>query len=55
MVKIRLSRKAIADLDGIWDYTSQTLSEEYIYAIGCNWSLLYSFTSILMWFTLHEV
>ena len=28
MVKIRLSRKAIADLDGIWGYTAQTWSEE---------------------------
>ena len=28
MAKIRLSRKAIADLDGIWDYTVQTWSEE---------------------------
>jgi toxin ParE1/3/4 len=28
MAKIRLSRKAIADLDGIWDYTAQTWSEE---------------------------
>ena len=28
MVKIRLSRKAIADLDGIWDYTAQSWSEE---------------------------
>ena len=28
MTKIRLSRKAIADLDGIWDYTAQTWSEE---------------------------
>ena len=28
MAKIKLSRKAIADLDGIWDYTAQTWSEE---------------------------
>ena len=28
MTKIRLSGKAIADLDGIWDYTAQTWSEE---------------------------
>ena len=28
MAKIRLSRKAIADLDGIWDYTVETWSEE---------------------------
>ena len=28
MAKIRLSRKAITDLDGIWDYTAQTWSEE---------------------------
>ena len=28
MTKIRLSRKAIADLDGIWDYTVETWSEE---------------------------
>ena len=28
MAKIRLSRKAIADLDGIWDDTAQTWSEE---------------------------
>ena len=28
MAKIRLSRKAIADLDGIWDYTAQSWSEE---------------------------
>ena len=28
MAKIRLSRKAIADLDGIWDYTAQTWSED---------------------------
>ena len=28
MAKIRLSRKAIADLDSIWDYTAQTWSEE---------------------------
>ena len=28
MAKIRLSRKAIADLDGIWGYTAQTWSEE---------------------------
>jgi toxin ParE1/3/4 len=28
MAKIRLSRKAIADLDGIWVYTAQTWSEE---------------------------
>lgn len=28
MTKIRLSRKAIADLDGIWDYTAQTWSED---------------------------
>ena len=28
MAKIRLSRKAIADLDCIWDYTAQTWSEE---------------------------
>ena len=28
MAKIRLSRKAIADLDGIWDYTVEAWSEE---------------------------
>ena len=28
MAKIRLSRKAIADLDGIWDYTAQTWSQD---------------------------
>jgi len=28
MAKIRLSRKAIADLDGIWEYTVQTWSED---------------------------
>jgi len=28
MAKIRLSRKAIADLDCIWDYTAQSWSEE---------------------------
>ena len=28
MTKIRLSRKAIADLDSIWDYTVATWSEE---------------------------
>ena len=28
MTKIRLSRKAIADLDGIWDYTVETWSED---------------------------
>ena len=28
MAKIRLSRKAISDLDGIWDYTVETWSEE---------------------------
>ena len=28
MAKIRLSRKAIAELDGIWDYNAQTWSEE---------------------------
>ena len=28
MAKIRLSRKAIADLDGIWAYTVETWSEE---------------------------
>ena len=28
MAKIRLSRKAITDLDGIWEYTVQTWSEE---------------------------
>ena len=28
MAKIRLSRKAFADLDGIWDYTVETWSEE---------------------------
>ena len=28
MAKIRLSRKAIADLDGIWKYTVQTWSED---------------------------
>ena len=28
MAKIRLSRKAIADLEGIWDYTVETWSEE---------------------------
>ena len=28
MAKIRLSRKAIADLDSIWDYTVETWSEE---------------------------
>ena len=28
MAEIRLSRKAIADLDGIWDYTVETWSED---------------------------
>ena len=28
MAKISLSRKAIADFDGIWDYTVETWSEE---------------------------
>ena len=28
MAKIRLSRKAIADLDSIWDYTVETWSED---------------------------
>lgn len=28
MAKIRLSKKAIADLDCIWDYTVETWSEE---------------------------
>ena len=28
MAKIGLSRKAISDLDGIWDYTVETWSEE---------------------------
>ena len=28
MAKIRLSRKAIADLDGIWGYTAQTWSQD---------------------------
>lgn len=28
MAKIRLSRKAISDLDGVWDYTVETWSEE---------------------------
>ena len=28
MAKIRLSRKAIADLDGIWVYTVETWSED---------------------------
>jgi toxin ParE1/3/4 len=28
MAKIRLSRKAIADLDSIWNYTAQSWSEE---------------------------
>lgn len=28
MAKIRLSKKAIADLDCIWDYTVETRSEE---------------------------
>lgn len=28
MAKIRLSRKAISDLDGIWDYTIETWSED---------------------------
>ena len=28
MVKIRLSKKAIADLDGIWEYTVETWSED---------------------------
>ena len=28
MAKIRLSRKAIADLDCIWDYSAQSWSEE---------------------------
>ena len=28
MSKIRLSRKAISDLDGIWDYTVETWSED---------------------------
>ena len=45
MAKIRLSRKAIADLDGIGDYTAQTWSEEFFTL----------FTSVLMKFSLHEV
>lgn len=28
MVKYRISRKAIADLDGIWEYTVENWSEE---------------------------
>ena len=28
MAKIQLSRKAIADIDGIWEYTVQTWSED---------------------------
>ena len=28
MAKIRLSRKAISDLDGIWDYTVETWSKD---------------------------
>ena len=28
MAKIRLSRKAIADLDSIWDYTVETWTED---------------------------
>ena len=28
MARIRLSRKAIADLNGIWDYTVETWSED---------------------------
>lgn len=28
MAKIRFSRKTIADLDGIWDYTAETWSED---------------------------
>lgn len=28
MAKFEISRKAIADLEGIWDYTVQTWSEE---------------------------
>ncbi|MBO7585159.1 MAG: type II toxin-antitoxin system RelE/ParE family toxin [Bacteroidales bacterium] len=28
MAKIRFSRKAIADLDGIWEYTAETWSED---------------------------
>ena len=28
MAKIKLSRKAIADLDGIWDYTVESWSED---------------------------
>ena len=28
MAKIRLSRKAVSDLDGIWDYTIETWSED---------------------------
>ena len=28
MAKIRLSKKAIADLDGIWDYTVETWPED---------------------------
>jgi toxin ParE1/3/4 len=32
MAKIRLSRKAIADLDGIWDYTVETWSDEQEFA-----------------------
>lgn len=28
MARIRLSRKAIADLNGIWDYTAETWSED---------------------------
>ena len=28
MAKIRFSRKAIADLNGIWEYTAETWSED---------------------------
>ena len=28
MAKVRLSRKAVADLDGIWDYIVETWSED---------------------------
>ena len=28
MAKIRLSRKAVSDLDGIWDYTIETWSKD---------------------------
>ena len=36
MATIRLSRKAIADLDSIWDYTVETWSEEQARQIYTN-------------------